>query len=311
MSSPERLQPLSDFAGDLLAGLGAGQKVIPPKYFYDERGSELFEQICGLPEYYPARVETELLRAHAGEIAERAGKVDGVVEFGAGALRKVEILLDALAPRLYLPVDISGPFLRQRAAMLRRDRPALTVRPVVADFTRSIALPPAGRLAGFFPGSTIGNLEPADAVRFLRRTRALLRDGSLLIGVDLVKKPAVLNAAYNDVEGITAAFNKNVLIRANRELGADFDPTGFEHYAFYNAPRRRIEMHLVSERAQVAHLAGFDVVFEQGETVHTENSYKYTADGFVSLALEAGFIPVKCWIDNERLFSLHWLEGPG
>lgn len=309
-----RFAPLSAFAQDLLAGLSSEPKSIPAKYFYDERGSELFEQICELPEYYPTRVELELLRMHAAEFAERASVSEAVVEFGAGALRKVEILLDTLAPRLYMPVDISGPFLQQRAAALRASRPGLSVLPVVADFTTAFSLPMAPgrtRLIGFFPGSTIGNLDPADAVRFLRRAGAMLRGGALLVGVDLVKSPAVLNAAYNDGEGITAAFNKNVLIRANQELGADFDPTAFDHYAFYNAPRRRIEMHLISTRPQAVRAAGLEIQLEEGETIHTENSYKYTVDGFQTLAMEAGFLPVKAWTDRERLFSLHWLEDPG
>lgn len=321
MSHPEMLYErkaslrTSQFARDLLAGLSAMPKSIPAKYFYDDRGSALFEQICALPEYYPTRVETELLRRHAREMAELVGPDITLVEFGAGALRKVALLLRALdTPRAYVPIDISGDFLRTMAGKLRESQPTLAIHPVVADFTKAMALPVIGnneRRMGFFPGSTIGNLEPQDALGFLSHAKSLLRGGGLLIGVDLVKDPEVLHAAYNDSAGVTAAFNKNVLVRANRELGADFDVEAFAHYAFYNPGLRRIEMHLLSRERQTVFVLGRDIVFEEGETIHTENSRKYTVEEFQRLALAAGFLPGRVWCDKDRLFSLHWLEAAG
>lgn len=310
---PDFARELSGFARDLVYGLSTAPKRIPAKYFYDARGSALFEAICALPEYYPTRTETNLLARYAQDFAHRAGPSVTVVEFGAGALRKSEILLDALsAPHAYLPIDISGAYLRQRAEILRKARPALDIHTVEADFTAPMVLPPDGgrRRIGFFPGSTIGNLQPAEAVQFLRRARALLPGGALLVGVDLVKDPAVLHAAYNDSAGITAAFNRNVLIRANRECGASFDPDAFAHYAFYDPVRRRVEMHLVSRTAQTVALLDREVPFADGETIHTENSHKYSVEDFQDLALEAGFVPEGAWIDEDRLFSLHWLENP-
>lgn len=319
MSHPEPLYErsrsprTSPFARDLLAGLSARPKHIPAKYFYDERGSALFEQICALPEYYPTRAETELLRVHAPEMADFIGADVTLVEFGAGALRKVEVLLGALdGPRAYVPIDISGEFLRAMAAKLRRSQPTLAIHPVVADFTKALALPVIGdgeRRVGFFPGSTIGNLERDDALGFLCHAKSLLRGGGLLVGVDMVKDPDILHAAYNDSAGITAAFNRNVLERANRELDADFDVDAFAHYAFYNPAHKRIEMHLVSRERQNVFLLDRDIAFEEGETIHTENSHKYTVEGFQRLAIAAGFNPAQVWYDKDRLFSLHWLES--
>jgi len=297
------------FAADLLAGLSSVPKAIPSKYFYDERGSALFERICTLPEYYPTRTELALLGRHAGEIAQLAGGSATLIEFGAGALRKVELLLDALeAPRAYVPIDISVDFLHAMAGELRRRRPSLEVHPVTADFTNAIALPVIGeRRVGFFPGSTIGNLDPDEAVAFLRRAAALLASGGLLVGVDLVKDPQILHAAYNDADGVTEAFNKNVLERANRELGADFDADAFAHYAFYEPRRQRIEMHLVSRLRQTVRVLGRRFDFAQGEAVHTENSHKYTVEGFSRIAACGGFCPVRQWVDADGLFSLHWI----
>ncbi|GAA0541059.1 dimethylhistidine N-methyltransferase [Rhizomicrobium palustre] len=302
---------LSDFAEDFLEGLSRTPKTLPAKYFYDEAGSELFEEICRLPEYYPTRVETALLKAHAAEMARLAGPNAVLVELGAGALRKVEILLDALeAPRAYVPVDISGPFLHDRARQLRQNRPSLLVEPVEADFTAEFFWPASSSAAeriGFFPGSTIGNFTPQEASHFLKRLRPHL--SALLIGVDLVKNPAVLHAAYNDSQNITAAFNKNILARANRELETSFDLSAFDHYAFYHPFHQRIEMHLVSRKAQNVFVLGRDIRFHSGESIHTENSYKYTLDGFQTLAMSCGFVPVKSWTDAEQRFSLHWLEA--
>jgi dimethylhistidine N-methyltransferase len=312
MTYPLR-KPAGVFAADILDGLTAMPKSLPAKYFYDARGSLLFEQICELPEYYPTRVETALLKRYAREIASRAGEGVTLVEFGAGALKKVELLLAALAePAGYMPIDISGEFLETQTAELRARRPGLKVRPVVADFTVA-DLPPARsgeRRVGFFPGSTIGNFEPDDACAFLRRARAML-DGSLLVGVDLVKSPPVLHAAYNDAAGITAAFNKNILLRINREFGAEFDPGTFEHYAFYDPQRRRIEMHLISMVDQEMEILGRRIGFTEGEPIHTENSYKYTLGDFQDLALAAGYVPAAAFVDENRLFSLHWLEPAG
>ena len=303
-----------DFVRALLAGLSATSKQIPSKYFYDAEGSALFERICALPEYYVTRTELALLARHAGEFAALMGPEVELVEFGAGSGRKVRLLLNAMVrPRAYLPIDISSEFLAASAARLEEDYPALIVKPVVADFSRPFALPAltngARRRIGFFPGSTIGNFEPEAALRFLRNAARLLEGGGLLVGVDLVKDPAVLHSAYNDTAGITAEFNKNLLTRANRELGADFDLSRFYHWACYNPVRQRIEMYLVSAARQNVRIAGHVVSFAEGEAVHTENSHKYTVDGFRTLAAEAGFTPRAVWCDPARLFSLHWLDA--
>jgi L-histidine Nalpha-methyltransferase len=304
----------NDFLAALLDGLGGLRKSISCKYFYDERGSVLFDEICGLAEYYQTRTELALLHAHCEEIAGLIGPDATLVEFGAGASRKVELILNALErPRAYVPIDISGDFLSAMLQPLRRSRPGLPILPVIDDFMRPIKLPTVGReerRVGFFPGSTIGNLDPPDALSFLESASALLEGGGLLIGVDLVKAPDVLHAAYNDSSGVTAAFNKNVLARANREFGAGFDLDGFSHYAFYDPQKRRIEMHLVSLAAQSVVLAGHRIAFAEGETIHTENSYKYTMEGFRLLAREAGFRPRASWRDADRMFSIHWLESP-
>lgn len=301
----------SGFAPAVLAGLRKPAKALPCRFFYDAEGSVLFDRICTLPEYYPTRTETRLLRMHARDIAERMGPDIELIEFGAGSLQKVTILLDSLkTPHAYLPIDISGDYLRAMAARLMGSYPGLSVRPVVGDFTQALRLPASGtRRAGFFPGSTIGNLDRDDALAFLRRAASLLEGGGLLIGVDLVKDPAILHAAYNDAEGITARFNKNILARANRELGADFDLAAFAHYAFYNPAQRRIEMHLMSLARQQVAIGGETFAFGEGETIHTENSHKYTTDGFLALAREAGFTPRDGWTDAEGLFGVYWLEA--
>ena len=301
----------SDFADALLSGLRSQPKRIPCKYFYDTEGSRLFEQICQLPEYYPTRVELRLLNAHAPEMAEMIGPYAEIVEFGAGAAEKIRPLLHTLdRPQAYVPIDISGAYLRSIAEGLRFDFPQLPIRPVVADFTGALALPPSSsRRVGFFPGSTIGNFEPEEARAFLSNAARLLRGGGLLIGVDLVKDPQILHAAYNDAAGMTAAFNKNLLARANRELEADFDRSAFWHYAFYNAVQQRIEMYLISRWAQRVSVCGRIISFAEGEAIHTENSHKYTVDGFRALASAAGFIPRAVWCDADRLFSIHWLEA--
>lgn len=298
-----------DFAQALVAGLARSPKQISAKYFYDAAGSQLFDQICELPEYYQTRTETMLLKRHAGEIVALMGPGVEIVEFGAGSLRKVRILLEAAQPRAYLPLDISGDYLRHVVRDLAVDYPMLHVAPVVADFTLPLEIPGDARRAGFFPGSTIGNFRPDAAMCLLRRMRSVLNGGGLLIGVDLVKDPQRLHAAYNDAAGVTARFNKNILARANRELGADFDANAFVHYAPYNVQMQRIEMYLVSLKRQTVHLCGEQVEFAQGETLYTEDSHKYTIESFREMAARAGFIPRAVWTDEERLFSIHWLES--
>ncbi|HEX7892369.1 MAG TPA: L-histidine N(alpha)-methyltransferase [Ramlibacter sp.] len=304
----------SDFGRDLVAALSAQPRSISPKYFYDAEGSRLFDRICELPEYYPTRTEIGILERSVAEMAALAGPQAEIVEFGAGSLRKVRLLLQAFeAPARYLPIDISGEHLRDAAAILRREFTGLDVQPLVADYTQAMELPAAagpGRRIGFFPGSTIGNFTPEEALHFLQGAARMLRGGALVLGADLVKDPHVLHAAYNDAQGVTAAFNLNLLVRANRELGANFQPARFAHYAFYNAPLQRIEMHLVSRERQDVTLAGERFTFEEGEALHTENSYKFTIEGLRALAVRAGFRPGPVWTDPARLFSVHWLHAP-
>ncbi|HEU4458056.1 MAG TPA: L-histidine N(alpha)-methyltransferase [Methylibium sp.] len=304
----------------MLAGLARTPRSVPPKFFYDAAGSALFDRICELPEYYPTRTELALLRARAGEIAACLGADAEIVEFGAGSSRKVRVLLEAMQrPRSFLPIDISAEHLHAAADALRADHPGLDVRPIAADFSRAIALPArhaqATRRVGFFPGSSIGNFSPDEAIAFLRRARETIdHDGcgaGLLIGVDRVKEPARLQAAYNDAAGVTAAFNLNLLVRANRELGANFALDGFAHHAYYEPRLQRVEMHLVSRRAQQVRVCGHVFDFAEGETLHTENSHKFTVDGFRALAQRAGWQPRAVWCDDQQLFSIHWLGLPG
>ena len=304
--------PQSEFEAALLNGLCKTPKEVPCKFFYDATGSALFDRICELPEYYPTRTETALLEKHAAEFANLIGTNVDLIEFGAGSLKKVSYLLEALeAPHAYLPVDISGEYLGGMARKLRRTFPALTIKPVVADFTAPLQIPSFGaRRIVFFPGSTIGNFTRVEALAFLQRTAKLLRGGGLLIGVDLVKDPAILHAAYNDAAGVTALFNKNILARANRELDANFDLDAFAHYAPYNPVAQRIEMHLISLKPQTVTIGGQSISFVQGETIHTENSHKYTVEGFQTLATAAGYEPRTVWCDGADTFSLHWLEAP-
>jgi dimethylhistidine N-methyltransferase len=305
------IETASEFAADVASGLAAKPKRLPPKYFYDAAGSALFERITQLTEYYPTRCEMALLRANAPAIASLFPQNCALIEFGSGSSKKVRTLLGAAATiEAYVPVDISGDFLQQDCAQLRRDFPHLAVFPMIADFTHPFELP--GAIAskprvGFFPGSTIGNFEPHEACGFLRHAGAVLGDGAVLvIGVDLVKDVAVLCPAYNDAEGVTAKFNLNLLARINRELGADFDLSTFEHHAFYNRGHNRIEMHLASIRRQKVRVNGTTVSFRAGETIHTENSYKYTVQSLQALARGAGWSPLAVWSDG--LFSVHALK---
>lgn len=314
LARTSRKQPqqgeLSPFATDVLEGLRATPKRIPAKYFYDEAGSALFEKITDQPEYYPTRCEMQALRDHAAEIAQLIPEGAALVEFGSGSNKKARILLDAVRPlACYVPVDISGEMLAGEAAELRADYPNLKVLPVVADFCYPFDLPEEARNApvrvGFFPGSTIGNFEPHEAAAFLRNAARILGPKSVLIvGADLIKDTDVLNAAYNDAADVTAAFNLNLLTRANRELGANFDLSAFEHHAFYNRERNRIEMHLASLKRQKVRLLGETIEFRAGETIHTENSYKYSVDSLRALARGVGWLPDGVWTDKQGYFSI-------
>lgn len=306
-----------DFAEAVTEGLSRQRKALPCKFFYDKRGSALFDRICELPEYYVTRTEIALLRTHAPWIGARAGARCHLVEFGSGSAIKVPILLDAFEePAAYTAVDISREHLLQSTAALARRRRGLEVTAVCADYTRPFQLPrpqsaPEAKPMVFFPGSSIGNFDRADAVAFLSTTVDLLRPhgGGMLIGVDLQKDPSVLHAAYNDAEGVTAAFNLNLLVRINRELRGNFDLTAFRHLAYYDADLGRIEMHLVSLRDQTVRVADHLFRFHAGETIHTENSHKYTVDGFCEMARQAGFRPIEVWLDERQLFSLHYLSA--
>ncbi|WP_246696754.1 L-histidine N(alpha)-methyltransferase [Methylobacterium planeticum] len=307
-----RLPDDRDFLADVLAGFAKPQKQLAAKYFYDAAGSDLFEAITRLPEYYPTRTELGILDARGAEIAAALPRGASLVEFGSGSTVKVRRLLRHL-PELaaYVPVDVSESFLRSEAEALRADFPRLRVEPVAADFTQPFTLPQdlgGAAFAGFFPGSTIGNFEPLEAARLLAQFGQELGAGaSLIVGVDLVKDPSVLEAAYDDRAGVTAAFNRNLLTRINRELAGDFDPERFQHRAVFNAAASRIEMHLVSTRAQTVTVAARRFAFVEGETIHTENSYKYTIDSFRSLALQAGWTSAAVWTDPQALFSVHAL----
>ncbi len=304
----------ADFAADVLRGLASRPKSIPPKYFYDAAGARLFERITRLPEYYPTRTELRILNENAASIAALLRPGAMLVEFGSGSSAKIRVLLRKLRMlAAYVPVDICAEFLLAEAAALERDFPWLKVVPVPADFTRPFRVPPLpGPTLGFFPGSTIGNFDFAEARSFLGHAAQVLGDGAMLIvGVDLDKDPRILHAAYNDSAGVTAAFNLNLLRRINRELGADFDLARFEHRAFYDEERKRIEMHLVSLEAQRVRIGAASIGFEAGETIHTENSYKYTIEGFQALARAAGWRPVTVWTDDARLFSVHVLSCSG
>jgi dimethylhistidine N-methyltransferase len=301
----------SAFAGDVLADLSRAPKRLSPKYFYDVAGSELFEQITLLPEYYPTRTELGILRDRSSAIAAIVPDGAALVEFGAGATTKVRLLLNQCALSAYVPVDISGDFLKAQAEALRRDFPDLDVYPVTADFTAPFALPESiGAMpkVGFFPGSTLGNFEPDEASGFLRSAREILGQGArMVIGVDLEKDERVLYDAYNDKAGVTARFNLNVLNRINRELGGNFDTGAFIHRAVYNRDRHRIEMHLISKRAQTVGVLGRNFSFRAGESIHTESSYKYSLERFTALARGTGWTPLESWTDEDRMFSVHAL----
>jgi dimethylhistidine N-methyltransferase len=301
------------FLADVHAGLSAPQKRLPPKYFYDRAGSRLFDRITELDEYYPTRTELGIMRRAAGEMAARCGPRCLLAELGAGSLVKVRLLLDRLErPAAYVPVDVSGEHLRAAAAELAADYPGLDVIPVVADFTQPFALPtvPAARRVAYFPGSTLGNFDPHEADALLRRVARLVGPGGgLLLGVDLRKDEAVLEAAYNDRAGVTAAFNLNVLARINRELGGDFDLSAFRHRAFYNRELSRIEMHLVSLREQRVRVGGRAFRFRAGETIHTENSHKYDPAELAARATRCGLRAVEWWTDERGYFAVAYFTA--
>lgn len=298
----------ASFCRDIVAGLARYPKATPPIWFYDQRGSELFEAIAELPEYYPTRTETALLQYHGTDLTDAIGRGRAVIEFGAGSARKTPHLLQAIDPSAYVPIDISGDFLHASSAALASAFPGLRVLPLVGDFNADLTLPSAidglPRL-GFFPGSTIGNLEPAAAVDLLRSMRRLLDEGALLlIGMDRIKDPARLIAAYDDAAGVTAAFNLNLLTRINRELEGDLPLDGFAHRALWNDSKARIEMHLEAVRPLHFHVAGHAFDMAQGETIHTESSHKYGPRDEKLLLRAGGWEPVRQWTDAEGLFSL-------
>ena len=305
------LPPQQSMLEEVWAGLNKPQKELSPKFFYDARGCELFEAICNLPEYYPTRAELAIMRQHARAMAGMLGRDCSLIEIGCGNSDKTRALLEELSPRVFMAVDIAREQLESSCAQLATAFPDMQVVAVRADFARDFILPadePAvARRVLYFPGSTIGNFTPVEAREFLVRWAPLLgTGGGALIGVDLKKDPAILNAAYNDAQGVTAEFNLNVLRHLNRELGADFDLRAFRHAARYVAAAGRIEMHLVSLKAQRVTLAGRALEFRADETIHTENSYKYDVAEFQALARSAGYAARDCWTDIDRLFSVHY-----
>ncbi|MGA8900752.1 L-histidine N(alpha)-methyltransferase [Bradyrhizobium sp.] len=304
-------EPTSVFARDVIGDLSRAPKRLSPKYFYDVTGSQLFEQITLLPEYYPTRTELSILRDRSRAISAIIPEGAALVEFGAGATTKARLLLRECRLGAYVPVDISGDFLNAQAKALRADCPGLAVHPVTADFTAPFELPEAVKAmpkVGFFPGSTLGNFEPDEACTFLKSARAILGKGArMVIGVDLEKDERTLYDAYNDAAGVTARFNLNVLHRINRELGGDFEVGAFIHRAIYNRDRHRIEMHLISKKALTAQVLGKKFSFRPGESIHTESSYKYSIDRFGTLARASGWDLLESWTDAEAMFSVHAL----
>jgi dimethylhistidine N-methyltransferase len=297
---------------EVLEGLRRESKTLPPKFFYDAAGAALFEAICELPEYYLTRSELEILRARADEIADLAGPGCTLVEYGSGAGVKVQLLLDAMTDvQAYIPIDVSREQLLQVSREIGAIYPELAVRPHCADYMEHLALPvqpDASRLVAFFPGSTIGNMHPLEAESFLTRVRRLVgENGAMILGVDRLKHPSVLHAAYNDAAGVTAAFNLNMLNRLNRELGSSFDLSAFEHHGFFNEDARRIEMHLVSRVAQTVCVAGEEIDFAKGETIHTECSYKYDRSSLEDVVSAAGFRVRSLWTDVRERFWVSYL----
>lgn len=305
------------FRAEVLEGLQNPQKKIPSKFLYDARGSRLFDKICELDEYYLTRTEISIMRRYGGAMAEAIGPRAHLVEYGSGSSRKTRLLLDRLdEPVAYVPVDISAEHLAESADLLAQAYPEIPIQPVCADYTAPFELPdpprPAARTVVYYPGSTIGNFRRGAARRFLRRIADRAGpNGGLLVGVDLKKDVNTLKAAYDDPEGVTAAFNKNLLRRMNRELGATFDLDRFEHRVVWNDERDCIEMHLRSTEAQTVSVAGRAFAFEKGETIHTEDSHKYTLDGFATLTAEAGLEVEQVWTDERSYFSVQFCTVVG
>lgn len=302
----------ADFFQEVISGLQAQPRFIPPKFFYDQNGSRLFDEICRLPEYYPTRVESQILCENAATIASSIGHDCLLIEPGSGSSEKIRILLSDLRPKAYMPMDISKEHLIAAANRLVMEYPWLNVHAACIDFTGNLTLPEcpqSQRKVVFFPGSSIGNFEPRDAVKFMTRLANLVGvGGGLLIGVDLKKRESILNAAYNDQKGVTADFNLNLLTRINRELNADCCLENFEHYAVFNRQQGRVEMHLISKVEQVITVDDHEFSFSPGQSVHTENSYKYHIQEFQALAYQAGFEPVDVWIDRDELFSVQYFS---
>lgn len=314
-SQDEALACREDFFNEVISGLSGEIKTLPCKYFYDEAGSKLFDAICGSPEYYPTRIELELMRKAAPEIALTIGSNVDLIEYGSGASKKTRYILDALEnPASYVAVDISKEFLISSSSALAQDYPEIDVYAVCADFTKPFKLPKgigtiSRRSVGYFPGSTIGNFTRKEAKTFLGLcVKTLGSKGGMLVGVDLKKDPKILEAAYNDEAGVTEAFNRNILYHINRELMGNFDPQSFAHVAFYNQKMGRIEMHLESLKEQIVKIKKHKIFFKNGERIHTENSYKYDIEEFRKLASSAGFTPSKVWTDKDKLFSIHFLQ---
>ncbi|WP_018624947.1 L-histidine N(alpha)-methyltransferase [Kangiella aquimarina] len=307
-----KAQAISQEQQDILDGLTSEQKHINPKYFYDHRGSKLFEQITELEEYYPTRTELTILHEYAQDIAQYIQKDSLIIEPGAGNCTKIEYLLEALHPSVYVPQDVSEEFLQKSAARLSSRYPWLHVEPIASDFSEPIVLPDKYQNMQkhvFYPGSTIGNFEPDDAVQFLKNMHILVgENGGVILGVDLHKDNDILHAAYNDEEGITAEFNLNTLRHINQILGSEIDITNFKHIALYNPQQQRIEMYLESRAEQECSVLGYTIAFKQGELIHTEHSYKYTLDGIAQLAEKAGFRLQKSWLDDDDLFSVNYLQ---
>jgi dimethylhistidine N-methyltransferase len=302
----------TDMYGDVLQGLMNSPKTVSPKYFYDKKGSELFEEITMLTEYYPTRTELFILNQYKNDMAKTVGANSALIEFGSGSSEKVRTLLGAMTElKEYVAIDISKDFLYQSARALSMEYPNLQVHAVSADYTEKFEMPElhAERKVVFFPGSTIGNFEREEMMIFLRKTAQFLKSGGgMLIGVDLKKDHAVLNAAYNDKKEITSKFNLNLLNRFNRELLADFKLENFRHHAFYHEEKGRVEMHLVSLENQFITIGEMQIAMKEGETIHTENSYKFTIEEFQEIAQQCGFSPKKVWCDEKKWFSMHYLE---
>ena len=310
--APER----ETFQRDVLQGLQKPCKELFSKYFYDEEGSLLFEQICELDEYYPTRTEISIMQQHGQEIAALLGPGCLLIEYGSGSSLKTRLLLDALqTPAAYVPIDISKELLLQSVASLASDYLGLEILPVCADYTSAFTIPactrPVARRVGYYPGSTIGNFDPEPAKQFLLQIARTCQGGGLLIGVDLKKDFNILHRAYNDQQGVTAQFNKHLLVRINQELGANFQINQFGHYAFYNPGESRVEMHLVSLKHQVVCISDIEISFNLGESIWTESSYKYTLEEFAQLAATAGFTVEQVWTDSRNFFSVQYLRCNG